>query len=592
MKQKIVPNTILREIPYKNAGELERNAKLVAVDFPIENLSDSDIKLLNCLRKAVEGMNPIFMFQWEPLTSKINSLLDSAIPYAEGKNKEALQNYRTLVTMQNSPYSMLTHKSNILDVPEKDMLEIIKKTGNTSLESCFTEIKKFFYEENKFDKFCSLYPKDITDEEFDSLGEEKNLVTSLVVKQNGKPKVIRNEEFFRKTLWPVIDSLEKCLEVSKYPALNDYIKAKINELKFGGKKYIDESDIAWIKNDSPVDFILSTGLEVYLDAWKAVRGSACGLVMAVDGKAKNLFARFVNNLQALENDAPYKYKTRISKDNLPNLKMVNVLSFSGEYIMSPLLVGAQSLPNDEVIAKKYGSVNMVYKNIGDAATMTSGNIKEDFFVKEFLSFDENIDASTINMALHELGHKTGRMSDENAGKHANELIGEYYNCIEECRAELFSMYSVMHKCLGLEEELQKSCYIEMFVSIIKSLSFEPKQVHQKARNMMYHYFKDNNAFFVREEGGIKKFGMDFDKAYETACRMLGEIGDIKSSGNKDTAGKFVAKYCHTDELQQDIKERMQKYPLGTGIIFPKIVGKKLVYPEYEEQDMFKYKFLD
>jgi hypothetical protein len=59
---------------------------------------------------------------------------------------------------------------------------------------------------------------------------------------------------------------------------------------------------------------------------------------------------------------------------LPRLKFVDVITWSGDYVGSPMTTLAQSLPNDEWIVQTYGAVNMVYVNASRLALQVSGRL--------------------------------------------------------------------------------------------------------------------------------------------------------------------------------------------------------------------------
>ena len=117
----------------------------------------------------------------------------------------------------------------------------------------------------------------------------------------------------------------------------------------------------------PLDLILSTALEVYLDNWKNARGEAAGVVYGRTRKPRLCCRPWWTELPELEATAPWVHKKlELTRLNLPNLRFVDVLNWSGDYVNSPMTIVAQSLPNDDWVIANVGSVNLVYRNTGKA----------------------------------------------------------------------------------------------------------------------------------------------------------------------------------------------------------------------------------
>jgi hypothetical protein len=260
---------------------------------------------------------------------------------------------------------------------------------------------------------------------------------------------------------------------------------------------------------------------------------------------------------------------------------------------------AQSLPNDDWVIQKIGSVNLVYYNTGRAIHKVSGLLS----AQEFLparTYEEQssslFDASQLHSALHELGHTTGMMDPQHREKQPREYLEVEYSGLEETRAELFGLWAMpllVREGVIEEAAMQAACNA-MLMAMITGLKFEPKQAHNKARNMMWHYFMEKGAISVSEEEGRTRYEANKAKFHEVTTEMLRDVANTKASGSKELAQQFREKWCYDDKLRPEIENRTKDFPLGRGLIFPKLKqdGERflpeLVYPKsFSKQDKFE-----
>jgi hypothetical protein len=324
-----------------------------------------------------------------------------------------------------------------------------------------------------------------------------------------------------------------------------------------------------------------------------------------NNEAQSLLRSLVDRLPALEASAPWKHrKMQIDPEKLPHLRFVDVLNWSGDYVNSPMTIVAQSLPNDHWVIDNVGSVNMVYRNTGKAIYALSGEM----IAKEFLTksaFEEYGDlmfeATQIHSALHELGHTTGAMAPEHAGKEARALLDAEYSPLEEARAELFGMWAMPQMAREgiFSKKMAEAGHYGMVISMVGGLRFLPEQAHVKARNLMWHYFVQNGGVEDVVEDGKKRFRLRLARIDELVAEFLGIIGNTKAAGDKVGAIKLRETYCFTDPMREDIEKRMATFPLGRGLLFPSLKREgdhylpQLEYPSsFSGQPRYNARLLD
>ena len=266
---------------------------------------------------------------------------------------------------------------------------------------------------------------------------------------------------------------------------------------------------------------------------------------------------------------------------------------------SPMTIIAQSLPNDDWVVSHIGSVNLVYRNTGKAIhRLTGGLSSQEFLTRKVLDKYSSLmfEAGQIHSALHELGHTTGAMDPEHKTKQARDYLENEYSPLEEARAELFAMWAMPRVAQAgiISQDTSDAGQYEMLLSMINGLRFVPEQAHNKARNLMFHYFATHGGIKQVQEDGRLKFELDLTILDKLVSDILATIGNIKAAGDKAAATALREQWCFVDPLREEIDQRMATFPLGRGLIFPSLKQEHekylpvLEYPsEFSEQAKFK-----
>lgn len=586
-------------IPYQQKGEPLRRAGLVRVGFDLAGLSDSEIQILGHLCEAVDLINPIYRDQFESKTPTVRRLIRRLGEAASLEERIALQNYGTLLDLQNSPFSLLPRKNHLLALDRSVLESLVQKCKDEQVQQDFEVAAPYLFDGLAAPDRASFYPPDMSDEELEALGDEGKTVNSSIQREAAGLRVILNEEHYRAHLDAVIGHLRRARELSDNPTFQLYLDAKIIELSFGTKEARRLADYTWVRHTSKLDIIIGTAIEVYLDNWKNARGAAAGAMLAENPAATELLRALIDRFSKFEATAPWTYKKHeIDPATLPKLKFVDVLNWAGDYVNGPMTIVAQSLPNDDWVIQKIGSVNLVYYNTGRAIHKVSGELA----AREFLparTFERDrpqlFHARQLHSALHELGHTTGMMDPDHRDKQPREYFEAEFSPLEESRAELFGLWAmpVLAKDGIITNETLHAGYNAMLLAMITSLKFEPTQAHNKARNMMWHYFVDKGAVTVTQEDGSTRYEANVTKFHDVTTQMLETVANIKASGAKEKAEEFRETWCYDDKLRPVVEERTRDFPLGRGLIFPKLrregdrFTRDLVYPaSFSAQDKF------
>ena len=581
-------------IPYQQKNEPPRRAGIIKAVVPLDKMSDKQLQLIGHLNLAADEMNSIFVNQCYADTLEIAEMVRKLRPYLSDEEQQRLDEYNTVLHIQNGPWTTVPRKNHLLQIEPKRIEQAAAQAGETER---LQKYRGFLFDEVELPKKAEFYPEELTEDQLKQLGEAGLKVNTVIRHQQKKYVTIRNEALFREACERAVAHLTEARKWADDPEFTLYLDAKIEELRTGSDEARRLADYHWVRHSSPVDIIISTALEVYVDGWQNAKGAACAGVLTKNPEMDALLQQFVEAVPQWERLAPWKWKrTEITPGQLPKLKFVDVWNWTGDYVSSPLTVLAQSLPNDEWVGKHIGTVNMVYKNTGDAVHAVRGDIMANEFLpqriveeyKDVLFYGDQVHAT-----LHEIGHTTGRQDPEHPQQPSVYLKDEY-SILEETRAELFGMWASEQSAKAgiISEHVADACQFSMVISMVNALKFKAEQAHNIARNMIFHFLKANEVLQIIEEDGKNKINLVLPDALSAVEGMLALVGDIKSSGNREAAVQLREQYCFEDPLRTEIEARTQKIPLGTGIIFPVIKSsegrfiREIEYPEFTQQPKF------
>lgn len=588
-------------VPYQQQDEPARKAAFARVEVDLSSFSDEELQVIGHLVEAVNLINPIYCDQFDARTATLRRLIDQLLRVANDDQREKLEDYKAILNLQNGPFSYLPRKNHLLDIPANELQELAAKAG-TEAETDLANTINLLTSGHELPAVANFYPPDFSDGDFSSLGDQANIVNSSVVKAaDGTFAVVLNEERYRQALQPILSHLRAARDAAADPELKVYLDAKILEVETGAEEARRLADYTWVKHQSPLDIVISTALEVYMDDFKNARGAATGGVYVRNKAAEELLAAIVERVPQFEQTAPWSHKNdAVEPSRLPTLKFVDVLTWAGDYVSSPNTTIAQSLPNDQWVVKNVGAVNMVFLNTGKAAHSLSGKL----YAREFLTqheFEDKetilFDSSQLHSALHEIGHSTGAMDPDHRSGQPSDYLKEEYAALEEARAELFGLWAL--KALVADGVISthqaEACYDSMLITMLAALRFEPVQAHTKARNAMFHYFDTRGLIERVEENGSTHFAIRHEKAHSVVSEMLKMVADLRSTGNYAGTVAWREKYIFTDPMKGDLENRTITFPLGRGLIFPTIKKEgnrylpEILYPEtFSQQPKFLY----
>lgn len=393
---------------------------------------------------------------------------------------------------------------------------------------------------------------------------------------------------YREALTHVVENLEKALAYAENDKQREVISKLIEFNKTGDLTTFNQYAIAWVQDlDSRVDFV-NGFTEVYGDPL-GVTGAWEALVNFKDEAATRRAQTLSDNAQWFEDNSPIAPQYKKAECKGVSAKVITAAILAGDcYPATPIGI---NLPNANWIRKNYGSKSVTIANLTEAYNQAAlGNgFNEEFILEETdreIARQYGAYMSDIHVDLHEcLGHGSGQMLpgvDKNALK-------EHGSTIEECRADLFSIYYMADPKLvelGIvpDAEAYKAQYYHQLLNgaLTQLVRIEPgKQIEEahmrnraiNARWVLAHCNPEQPEAEIIEQDGKHYLRInDYEGVRALFGQLLAITQDIVSTGNYEAACQLVEEYgvAVDSALHQELLARYQplNIPPYKGFVNP------------------------
>ncbi len=403
---------------------------------------------------------------------------------------------------------------------------------------------------------AGFYPQDMTKEEFEKaikdnpkLKEVFQSQYSVITRNNGKLEAVPYNKYY-KEVELLAKKLEEASELTDDPALKKYLQLRAKAVSTDD--YF-ESDMAWMDVKGNIDIVIGP-IETYQDALFGYKASYEAVVMVKDQEATKEFEMFKSLVGYFEKNLPEDPKyIRDKFSNETQLNIVNVVYFGGDCQKGTKTIAA-SLPNDPKVRDAKGGKNSMYKNMMEAKfDKTLIPIAQIILEPNLMQFVDK-KAFTSFVTLHEFSHTLGRgYVYGNDNLEVRTALKERFSPIEECKADILSMYNHLH-LLNLKKytaEYIKKAQVTYLAGLYRSIRFGTESAHAKANLIQLNYLKEKGAILIGKSG---KYSIDENKFWDAVKSLANEILTIEATGDYNKAGEFLAKYAvASDEIKRGIE---------------------------------------
>lgn len=403
-------------------------------------------------------------------------------------------------------------------------------------------------------KTGAFYPQDMTKEEFETAIKKNpklekqftSLYTVIARDSNGLAPIPYSKYY--NDIEQLVQKLDEAAELCDNPSFKKYLILRAKGLRTNDYY---ESDLAWMDiKDSDVDLVIGP-IENYQDELFNYKAAFEAVVMVKDPVASQELEVYKNNMQNFESRLPIDDKYKQKNINAGNLiQVVNVVYFGGDCQQAVKTIAA-ALPNDPKVAEKKGRKLSMYKNFMEA--------KFDIIVnpigKILLSdeYSKNVDkkAFTSFVTLHEVSHALGPKYVFGTKKEIREALKDKYSGIEECKADILSMYNHIYlREIGVYDdnyiEKAKATYL---AGLYRSIRFGTG-AHAASNYIQLNFLRDKKAIYKDNNG---KFVIDSNIFFDAVKELANIILTIQYEGNYQKATELIDKYGKiTNDIQQEI----------------------------------------
>jgi hypothetical protein len=329
----------------------------------------------------------------------------------------------------------------------------------------------------------------------------------------------------------------------------------------------EAGDAAWVRGElGRIDAVVGA-YEVYDDDLFGAKAFFSVALFLRDDPATERLRSEMAHLQEIEEALPYPSRRRVRTD-IP-VASVNVIAAFG----GGRTAGAEILPNDPVLMRKYGRKILVRRNLylhPDNFGMVKARWQAVMLPEHHA--DLTPDGRYQQVVWHEIGHYLGPQTDRQ-GRSLESTLQAECSPIEELKAELVSQFATNRlRILGLatDEEARgvAAGAILACLRTVRPLRFQP---YPTLWLMELNWFLEQGVL-VYQTGSL---GIRYDRHPEAVEGMLREVLEIQESGSKKNAAEFIERYSTWDERHKTLAAALQaaaryrylddQYPLADSI---------------------------
>ncbi|HRP02980.1 MAG TPA: peptidase [Candidatus Kapabacteria bacterium] len=505
-------------------GKINQYAN-IKISADISHLSDNHQKMLKILVEAGKLADKIF---WHQSAIDAIAVRDSLT----NLNTPEAKDYLTYVNINYGPYDPLNDNKRFVGIGPEER----PKVGG-------------------------FYPQDMTKEEFENfiksdpkLAESLKSQYTVVTRENGKLNPIPYSTYYKESE-ELANLLSEAAELCDNPSFKKYLVERAKSIRTND--YFP-SDLAWMDvENSDVDIVIGP-IENYQDELFNYKAAYEAVVMVKDDIASKELEVYKQNMQNFESSLPIDNKYKQKELNEGNkIQVVNVVYFGGDCQQAVKTIAA-ALPNDPKVAEKKGRKLSMYKNFMEAKFDVIVNPIGKILLDDKSAQLVDKKAFTSFVTLHEVSHALGPKYVYGTKTEIREALKDKYSGIEECKADILSMYNHLHLLNSgyYNQEYIEKAKATYLAGLYRSIRFGTG-AHATANYIQLNFLKDKKAI-IKDNSG--KLTIDDKLFFDTVKELAAKILEIQYTGSYEAASDMINKYGQiTPDIQKEI-ELLNKIP--------------------------------
>ena len=216
-----------------------------------------------------------------------------------------------------------------------------------------------------------------------------------------------------------------------------------------------------------------------------------------------------------------------------------------------------------------GSKKVLLKNVIEAKYRVAGKpIAERVLVPDQLPA-MSFDAFFNHTLFHELSHGIGPgivETPDGRKVEARILLQELYSTIEECKADVVGMWTVLqaidNKWLTAFDE--NAFAVTVTGLFFRSIRFGADEAHGQGTAVQWNWFREKGAVVPAEDG---RFRVDRTKFREAVRSLAEELLMIEATGDAGRARKLLAGYGRSTPEIDAVNARLKDIPVDIAPVY-------------------------
>lgn len=404
---------------------------------------------------------------------------------------------------------------------------------------------------------ANFYPADMRQSEFDSLTDpKKNSPYSIIVREEGRLKVVPYSEAYAQFLREASQSLKNAADFFKDSMFSLYLRSRADALMSDD---YDASDRLWLDMKTNRFDIIIGPIETYEDKLYGIKTAFEAYVLVKDMEWSQRLEKYIAYLPELQKGLPVdnKYKEELAGSS-SQLNAYDIIYYAGDCNSGSKTI-AVNLPNDEKLQAEKGTRRSQFKNTIKA--------KFDYIMLpiagELVAPEQRkhvtFNAFFSNTMFHEVAHGLGVKNTVNNKGTVQQALGAHYSALEEGKADILGLYMITqlyNKKVLTEGELM-DYYVTFMAGIFRSVRFGAASAHGQANMIRFNYFLDNGAFVKDAKSGFYK--VDFEKMQKAMNSLSAMILQLQGDGDLEGVKKLIADMGNIrPDLQKDLNKLSSK----------------------------------
>ncbi len=312
----------------------------------------------------------------------------------------------------------------------------------------------------------------------------------------------------------------------------------------------EAGDAAWVRGDlGRLDAVIGA-YEVYDDDLYGAKAFFAVSLFLRDEPATAALRRALEDLHQVEAALPYESRRRSIRTDIPASSADILAAFGGGKT-----TGAEILPNDSDLARKYGRKILVRRNL---------YTHPEAFARAFSRWEAVIDRDHQaaltpegryqQVVWHEIGHYLGPTTVRD-GRSIEGSLEDDASPIEELKAELVAQFAA-HRLRELghltDAEVQGIAAGATLASLrpVKPIRSQP---YPTLWLMEFNWFLEK-GYLIYEDGSLWP---RWERHEAAVTGMLREVLRIQDTGSKADAAAFIERYTTWDDRHETLARAMR-----------------------------------